>query len=68
MNASPSVANRSQELAQWAETYLAPNYGKRSLCFSEGKGPWLVTPEGERYLDLLGGIAVCCLGHAHPRA
>jgi acetylornithine/N-succinyldiaminopimelate aminotransferase len=26
-----------------------------------------VTPEGDRYLDFLGGIAVCCLGHCHPQ-
>lgn len=57
----------TERIAAEAEEYLAPNYGKRRLCFTEGSGAWLMTPEGDRYLDLLGGIAVCCLGHCHPR-
>src|SRR5690606_18145055 len=32
-----------------------------------GEGSWLITAEGERYLDLASGIAVNALGHAHPR-
>jgi len=57
----------TEQLIADAEKYLAPNYGKRNLCFTEGQGAWLVTPEGDRYLDFLGGIAVCCLGHCHPK-
>jgi predicted acetylornithine/succinylornithine family transaminase len=58
------------ELAALAEKVLAPNYGKRigaDIAFTSGRGPWLFTPEGEKYLDFLAGIAVCCLGYAHPR-
>ncbi|MCA9426575.1 MAG: aspartate aminotransferase family protein [Candidatus Omnitrophica bacterium] len=57
----------SEGLAADAAKYLSPNYGERKIAFTEGKGCWLYTPEGDRYLDLLGGIAVCCLGHCHPR-
>ena len=58
---------KSIEMAENAEAFLAPNYGSRNLAFVRGKGPWLFTPEDEKYLDLLSGIAVCCLGHCHPR-
>lgn len=64
------MAYTTPELAQLAGQVLAPNYGKRigmDIAFSHGKGPWLYTLEGEKYLDFLGGIAVCCLGHAHPK-
>ena len=34
--------------------------------FVRGEGPYLYTESGERYLDFIAGIAVTCLGHAHP--
>jgi acetylornithine aminotransferase/acetylornithine/N-succinyldiaminopimelate aminotransferase len=34
--------------------------------FSHGSGSYLYDVTGKRYLDLGGGIAVSCLGHAHP--
>lgn len=36
------------------------------LSFEFGKGSWLYTRDGERYLDFASGIAVNALGHAHP--
>jgi len=45
---------------------VLPTYARAPLSFVEGKGPWLVTDTGERYLDLGGGVAVNALGHAHP--
>lgn len=41
-------------------------YARQNLVFERGEGAWLVTPEGERYLDFASGIAVNVLGHAHP--
>ena len=46
---------------------VLPTYARQDLIFSRGEGTWLVTPEGERYLDLASGVAVNALGHAHPR-
>ncbi|MEM9813977.1 MAG: aminotransferase class III-fold pyridoxal phosphate-dependent enzyme, partial [Pseudomonadota bacterium] len=48
-------------------TPVLPTYARAPLSFVEGSGPWLVTEDGDRYLDLGAGIAVCALGHAHPR-
>jgi 4-aminobutyrate aminotransferase len=38
-----------------------------NLVVDHGEGSWLVTPEGERYLDYTSGIGVTNTGHAHPR-
>lgn len=48
------------------QKYVIPTYGRFDLAFSHGEGSYLVDVAGRRYLDLGGGIAVCCLGHAHP--
>jgi 4-aminobutyrate aminotransferase len=37
------------------------------LVVERGEGCWLITVEGERYLDLSSGIGVASTGHAHPR-
>lgn len=42
-------------------------YARQNLTFERGEGAWLITREGERYLDLASGVAVNALGHAHPR-
>lgn len=45
---------------------LLPTYARYPLAFASGEGVWLTTAEGERYLDLGGGIAVASLGYSHP--
>lgn len=42
-------------------------YARQDIVFARGEGSWLVTQEGERYLDFGSGVAVNSLGHAHPR-
>ena len=41
-------------------------YAPADLAFERGDGAYLVTGDGERFLDFGGGIAVTALGHAHP--
>jgi len=41
-------------------------YARLPVRFERGDGIWLWDTEGRQYLDALGGIAVCALGHAHP--
>ena len=48
-------------------SYIMPTYGERDLVFAKGKGCYLYTPSGEKYLDFAGGIAVNSLGHCHPK-
>nr|WP_221892670.1 aspartate aminotransferase family protein [Pontibrevibacter nitratireducens] len=44
-----------------------PTYARAPLSFVEGEGPWLMTEDATRYLDMGAGIAVAALGHSHPR-
>lgn len=46
---------------------VMPTYARAPLEFQRGEGSWLMTAEGEKYLDFGAGIAVNCLGHAHPK-
>ncbi len=46
---------------------LQNTYKRLPVAFERGEGVWLWDTEGKRYLDALSGIAVCGLGHAHPR-
>ena len=45
---------------------LAKNYNRRKIGFKKGKGSFLHSTTGERYLDFVQGIAVNSLGHANP--
>ncbi len=42
-------------------------YASKDVSFVKGDGVWLWDDENIKYLDALSGIAVCGLGHAHPR-
>ncbi len=48
-------------------SYLAKNYNRKKISFVRGKGSYLYTVSGIKYLDFVQGIAVNCLGHAHPK-
>ena len=55
--------------AQWSERYsraLMNTFGPPRRVLVRGDGPYVWDADGSRYLDLLGGIAVNVLGHAHP--
>ena len=45
---------------------LLGNVRRYPVSFTHGEGMWLYDEAGEGYLDFLGGVAVCALGHAHP--
>jgi acetylornithine/N-succinyldiaminopimelate aminotransferase len=47
-------------------TLVVHSYAKADLDFVKGEGSWLMTVQGERYLDFVSGIAVNALGHCHP--
>ena len=48
-------------------SHLMNNYGRLPISFDHGQGVWLWDKEGNKYLDVLAGIAVNSVGHAHPR-
>lgn len=45
---------------------VMPVFARTDILFERGEGAWLVTKDGRRYLDFAAGVAVNCLGHAHP--
>ena len=46
---------------------IMPTYNRYPVTFVSGQGSYLTADDGKRYLDGLAGIAVCVLGHAHPK-
>lgn len=50
-----------------AKRNLYGNYRQAPIVFKRGRGVQLEDVRGKRYLDLAAGVAVCSVGHAHPR-
>jgi acetylornithine/succinyldiaminopimelate/putrescine aminotransferase len=48
------------------ESHLLQNYARAPIAIVRGEGCELIDSNGTRYLDMIAGIAVCALGHAHP--
>jgi len=57
---------RTAELLDRYAASLLGVFGVPQLVLDHGEGPWVWDVDGNRYLDLVGGIAVNALGHAHP--
>ena len=49
------------------KSYLAKNYNRKKISFKKGKGSYLYTRNGIKYLDFVQGIAVNSLGHSNPK-
>jgi predicted acetylornithine/succinylornithine family transaminase len=68
--AAETVAEKqsaAQSIIEREQQYLVQNYGRYPLVLRRGKGSYVYDFEGKRYLDLITGIGVNALGHAHPR-
>jgi len=57
----------SKEIIEKADKCIAATYKRPPIVFEKGKGCTLWDTEGKTYTDFVSGIAVCNLGHAHPR-
>jgi acetylornithine aminotransferase/acetylornithine/N-succinyldiaminopimelate aminotransferase len=62
----PIVRNDYESIRELFAKNVVPSYGRFDLALSHGAGSYIFDVAGKRYLDLGSGIAVCCLGHAHP--
>ncbi|MEM2874741.1 MAG: aspartate aminotransferase family protein [Candidatus Hadarchaeales archaeon] len=56
----------SSGTVEMADRYLANTYGRQRIVPVRGRGMFLWDEDGRRYIDFVGGIAVCVLGHCHP--
>lgn len=61
-----STYSTEQLLAFGCQT-TTPNYAPAPIVLDRGEGARVWDTEGREYLDFLAGIAVCSVGHAHPR-
>jgi acetylornithine aminotransferase/acetylornithine/N-succinyldiaminopimelate aminotransferase len=53
--------------AELYRDYVMPTYGRFDLALARGEGTRVWDESGKAYLDFGAGIAVCSLGHAHPK-
>ncbi|HVJ91238.1 MAG TPA: acetylornithine/succinylornithine family transaminase [Labilithrix sp.] len=58
---------KSSELLALAQKRLYPNYKPAPIVVARGRGCELFDVDGRRWLDLAAGVAVCAVGHAHPK-
>jgi acetylornithine aminotransferase len=56
----------TQQIKDRYAAAMMPNYGVPELVLARGEGCVVWDTDGNSYLDLVGGIAVSALGHAHP--
>src|SRR5688572_33387304 len=54
------------QIQQLEDEFQLATYKKMGIAVESGSGPWVWTSDGEQYLDLYGGHAVCATGHSHP--
>lgn len=57
----------SKEIMNRADKVIASTYARFPVVLVEGSGCTVKDSEGRSYIDFIAGIAVCSLGHAHPR-
>jgi acetylornithine aminotransferase len=50
-----------------ADQVMAKTYNRFPIVLTKGQGCRLWDAEGREYIDFVSGIAVCNLGHAHPK-
>lgn len=66
--ASPldAPAGKNEQWMTKAKAHLLQNYKQQPIVLERGLGSRVWDADGREYLDLLGGIATCALGHCHP--
>jgi acetylornithine/succinyldiaminopimelate/putrescine aminotransferase len=64
---APVMKSSFEIIAASEESFQLATYAKMNIALEWGEGAWVWTNEGDKYLDLYGGHAVCATGHAHPR-
>jgi acetylornithine aminotransferase/acetylornithine/N-succinyldiaminopimelate aminotransferase len=54
------------QISKQEDEFQVATYKKMGIAVERGSGSLVWTSEGEEYLDLYGGHAVCATGHSHP--
>ncbi|MBW2683634.1 MAG: aspartate aminotransferase family protein, partial [Deltaproteobacteria bacterium] len=61
------MRSKNSELKERADKVFVGTYARYPAVMVKGEGCCLTDRNGTEYLDFLSGIAVCCLGHCHPK-
>ncbi len=56
----------SESIRLREDAFQVATYKKMNMSIEHGSGSWVWTSDGDKYLDLYGGHAVCATGHSHP--
>ena len=65
---TPLPGPRSQAIIEQDHRYVSPSYTRAyPFVMQRGSGAMVEDPDGNLFLDLNAGVAVCSTGHAHPR-
>lgn len=56
----------SDDLKQLDDAHIMPTYKRHDLILEKGQGCYVFDNDGKKYLDFIGGIATCTVGHANP--
>jgi acetylornithine/N-succinyldiaminopimelate aminotransferase len=67
LTSEPQVTSSLEQIINLERSYLLQNYARYPLALHRGRGCYVYDLDGKRYLDLISGIGVNSLGHAHPR-
>lgn len=57
----------TQEIINLTSRYIANTYNRFPIAIVKGKGCRVWDADGTEYLDFVAGLAVCNLGHCHPK-
>ncbi|MFH2027607.1 MAG: acetylornithine transaminase [Nanoarchaeota archaeon] len=57
----------TEKIKQIEKKHIMQTYGRFDVVIDHGKGSYVFDKEGKKYLDFLGGIATCTVGHGNPK-
>jgi acetylornithine aminotransferase/acetylornithine/N-succinyldiaminopimelate aminotransferase len=66
MSNTAATAGPFDSIRNTEESFQVATYRKMPFSVERGQGAWVWTSDGDKYLDLYGGHAVCATGHSHP--
>ena len=66
MSNATAAVDPFDSIKQIEDEFQVATYKKMPFSVERGQGCWVWTSDGEKYLDLYGGHAVCATGHSHP--
>ena len=65
-NGGGPIMNTTAMLTRRWQTVMSDNYGTPPVAIVRGQGALVWDADGKQYLDMVAGIAVNAIGHAHP--